>query len=357
MKRLYDLNIELLNGRNYIFGEGVHAMATGKFYQENGIPFEGFVTFDAVDKTLLDKKIVPINQLVDIENVNILLVDANWQVTYDHLYKYVDASRIYVNTTWISRNAPCIVCGNSLTFSGNARFVRFLTERMFQGKRVNTKIVHCPKCGMYYSEYRPNEEEMSRLYTNYRDEAYQKQRQKYEKEYTKEFNESLFAPADGGKERMDGMINFMEGIVDFDKCKNVLDFGGDKGQFIPYAFENAHKYVYEISGTYVVDGITLLTDMKDLSNVEWDVVFCNMVMEHLSDIRGYFTELVECMGKNTYLYIEVPFERYMENSEMTYIHEHINYFREGVFYELARQNNISVVKSETKDIIRCLFHY
>lgn len=103
-----------------------------------------------------------------------------------------------------------------------------------------------------------------------------------------------------------------------------------------------------------MEGIHLITDSEELSNYKWDIIFCNMVMEHLSDVKGYFSQLLTYMNDETILYIEVPIERYMENAEVAIIHEHINFFREKTFYELANQNHASVIKSETTDAIRCL---
>ncbi|MBO5238280.1 MAG: methyltransferase domain-containing protein [Lachnospiraceae bacterium] len=351
--RLYDINRELKDGKNYIYGDGLHALVIGGYYEDMKIPFDGFVAEQGGGE-ILGRPILSLEQLQEIQDANVLITETEWQAIYDKVYEYIMPEHIFMNTTWLPRKSPCIACNNMLTFSSNALFVPFLVERMFLGKEKPTLMMHCPKCGMYYSYYRPSDEEMGRLYSGYRDEIYQQQREKYESAYTKEFNESLFEPQDGGKSRMDGMIRFMKEFVDFEANSFILDFGGDKGQFIPPEFKNSEKFVYEISGSYVLDGIHLITDCNELLRYNWDVIFCNMVMEHLSDIQEYFSQLVSYMTENTILYIEVPIERYMENAEVAYIHEHINFFREKTFYELAKQNNVQVIKSETTDVIRCL---
>lgn len=132
-------------------------------------------------------------------------------------------------------------------------FADFLFERQFGMQEKATALGHCPNCGFSYSLYRPNDEEMDRLYSGYRDEEYQKQREKYEPNYTKEFNDSLTNPEDGGKKRRDGILQFIQDYVDIGQTGTVLDFGGDRGQFIPEEFVNADKYVYEISGMEVLE--------------------------------------------------------------------------------------------------------
>ena len=82
---------------------------------------------------------------------------------------------------------------------------------------------------------------------------------------------------------------------------------------------------------------------------------CCHVFEHLSDISGYFKELVSLLAEDTLLYIEVPYEEYIEDAPFCVIHEHINFFREETFIKLAKLNNLRVLKTELKGVIRCLF--
>lgn len=99
----------------------------------------------------------------------------------------------------------------------------------------------------------------------------------------------------------------------------------------------------------------MLTDKRDLKLHQWDLILCNMVMEHLSDVQAYFKELVSYMDGSTLLYVEVPNERYMEDGEAVWIHEHINFFREETFYCLARMNDLEVLKTSITGDIRVLF--
>lgn len=355
MSYLYDISYGLKKGRNYIYGDDEHALHIGKYFEGRGFPFEGFCTLNKSHEWLLGKKVISIDEFNKINNANLLLTRNRWQCIYDELYCLVEESRIFINTTWLREDKLCIMCNNPVTFSGNAHFVPFLTDRMFSGKEKQTDIIHCPRCRAYYSSYRPSDDEMDLFYEGYRDEFYQRTREKYEPTYTKKFNEYLFAPSDGGKSRRSNITKFLSPLIEKTVIKTVLDFGGDKGQFIPTCFENADRFVYEISGNEVVEGVTLLTDKSDLKLHQWDLILCNMVMEHLSDVQAYFKELVSCMSSNTLLYIEVPNERYMEDSEFVLIHEHINFFREETFYYLGKMNDLEILKTSKTGDIRVLF--
>lgn len=353
MEQLYRVNDNLKCKKNYIYGNGIHALIVGEYYMGNQIHFEGFVAENGKGD-ILGKPVISLDELRKIPEANVMITESEWQEIYDKVYEYIEPEHIYINTTWIPKRFPCIACKNELTFSGNALFVPFLVERMFRGEEKTTFMMHCPKCGIYYSYYRPTDEEIGRLYSGYREEVYQKQRQKYEENYTKEFNKSLYEPIDGGRDRRDKIFNFIEEFVETDENMNILDYGGDKGQFIPHQFLNAKKYVYEISGTDTLEDINLITDCNELYSYNWSIILCNMVMEHVSDIEGCFSELISCMNDKSVLYIEVPIERYMENREISFIHEHINFFREKTFYEMAKLFGVEVAKSETTDAIRCV---
>ena len=203
-----------------------------------------------------------------------------------------------------------------------------------------------------YSSYRPTDEEICRLYDGYRNDEYVIQRQKYESYYTPEFNKSLFE-GECCEERKRGLSNFLKGTMDFSKINSVLDFGGDKGQFIPDELRAADCYVYDISGAEVVEGVSLIKNALELRNYNWDFIMCCHVMEHLTDIRGYFEQLISYMGDKSYLYVEVPYER-LVNMDYAYIHEHINLFGRRAFFELAEQYSLDVMKFSVDGIIRCL---
>lgn len=228
---------------------------------------------------------------------------------------------------------------------------------MFAGDNKTTDVVHCPNCDFYYASYRPTDDEGNRLYKNYRDDFYQKQRQKYEPAYTPEFNRMLYASADNINWRKGRVASFLKDVLDIGGVRYLLDFGGDKGQFIPDVFSGAEKVcVYEISGTYVEKGVELITDYDELHNYSWDLIMCCQVLEHLSDVKSYFGNLLALMNDNTFLYIDVPLEKPTENADKRFwIHEHISFFSQHTIEVMAEQFHIRLVKAETDGkIIRAL---
>lgn len=361
MKKLFDYNNELKSGnRNYIYvSDNLYHAYSLMFYLINqGIAIAGFVQKEGDEDEFGGLPVITLSAFAGIEGANIILKSSKWQDSYDLLFAVIDCNHIYVDASpWLATRAKCAACANDISFAMSAFFAPFLQERMFGGQYKPTMLMHCPACGMYYSQYRPTDDEMALLYKDYRGEEYQKQRQRYEPGYTVQKNANLYEPADGGGERMSGMISFISEHADVSECRTVLDFGGDKGQFIPSEFVNAKKYVYEISGPEVVDGVELLTDYNELGGKDWDIILCNMVMEHLSDVKTYFSDLVRLMGEDTLLYIEVPNEHYLGDNNYAFIHEHINFFTERSFMALAGQNGVRCINVKTEgDVLRCLIH-
>lgn len=351
---IYDVNKTIRNGKNYIFGAGNHAAHMGKWFEIHGIPYEGFVYVSGNRSVPENKKVITLDEFKTLEDANLLLTQNRWQEVYDRLWEELDWSRIYVNTTWYQGENNCIMCDNEVTFSTDAEFVPFLEERMFGGRHKETHIIHCPRCRCYYSLYRPTDEEMAALYSGYRGEEYFEQRSRYEPDYTADFNHEMSAPADGGRERKDRIWNFVKPYISNAGISTVLDYGGDEGQFIPDEFAKADRYVFEISGNKVRDGVTLLNDKEKLAEYEWDLICCNHTLEHLSDPRNCFRELASYMSKQTLLYIELPVERHMENSDFVPVHEHINFFRQEVFRFWAEENNLKIVKMNSGEVIQVL---
>ena len=359
---LYDLRQELFNKQVWIVAnnDNMGSVAFLKRKMFDDCKYHAHIC--SLDANLInmdiDGQMIQEFDVVDEENSHFVIEGKSWYLSYEDIKsKGVDEPNIFLFMEgWYEEKETCIVCGEVGQFKKYAEFYPFITERMFRGEHHNTGLSYCPKCGMTYSTYRPKDKEASLYYWNYRDSEYQIRRQFYEPAYTAEFNAALADPPDGGVSRRKSISDFLVDIIDFNSIKTILDYGGDRGQFIPDVFPNAGKFVYDISGAKTEKGITGISNPEELRNynTSWDLILCNQCMEHLSDVKEYFERLVECMSDNTYLYIEVPNERSILNSYTVRIHEHINMFSQKAFHSLAKQSGLKVVKSTDTSGVRCL---
>ena len=89
----------------------------------------------------------------------------------------------------------CMICGNDNLEYRDTVISDFVMDRISEdfvpGKNRKTRLCYCPECTFAFYEYRMTDEEQGRLYRNYRDEEYQKTREKYECWYTPKINEAL----------------------------------------------------------------------------------------------------------------------------------------------------------------------
>ena len=239
-------------------------------------------------------------------------------------------------------NDSCLFCLSKNITRRISRFAPFLEERMFLFEPKDTYIVHCNNCDISYSSYRPNEEEMARLYSGYRDENYQKQRQKYEHFYTKEFNENLGHNLSNVNSRKNFLEPIVKRHVNTDKIKKVLDYGGDSGQFIPDCFLGAEKYVYEVSNVPTVEGVKNISEKEIESNPDFDFVMCCHVLEHVANPIEVIYKLISYCKNNGYIYIEVPYESVPFVGG--FIHEHISMFSKKTLLKIySLYNNVDII--------------
>lgn len=238
----------------------------------------------------------------------------------------------------------CLFCGSRNLTMKKARFVPFLEERMFCSDPKETLAVHCKNCDFWFSSYRPDEEEMTRLYSGYRDEHYQKQRQKYEPYYTEEFNFNLGHNAANIVSRKMFLEKLIKKHLIPEKITKVLDYGGDNGQFIPDCFSKAEKFVYEVSNVPTIEGVSNISEEDIIKNCDFDFVMCCHVLEHVPYPAELIKKLCSYCKEAGYIYLEVPYEAIPFAGN--YIHEHISVYSTRTFLELwTIQNDVDLIET------------
>jgi predicted nucleic-acid-binding Zn-ribbon protein len=270
----------------------------------------------------------------------------------------------------------CIICGSTDLIKKSAFFVPFLTKRMFNGKKKKNQLYTCKNCGFSYSSYRPTDEEMAQYYQNYRGTEYQRQREETEPSYTKEFNYMLGYNKVEEENRKKNLYNLLiKNMSNISALKNILDYGGDEGQFIPDELSFAKRFVYEVSGVKPLEGIYNISE-EDLYTQHWDLIMCCHVLEHMPNPMDTINILKNLMHKNTYIYIELPYEDYFEEEKYKLtlaeiikrpkstlkkllkkekfnyvpIHEHINFFREKTLMNVFNDKQYQILDIGTKEI-------
>lgn len=274
----------------------------------------------------------------------------------------------------------CIFCNSQDTDVHPAKLSPFIGERIENVNDECFNLLHCKNCGSAFFDYRYDEDEISKIYHKYRGEEYQAMRQKYESWYSPEINRLIGDDKQAIASRNANLSKILKNIP-LNNVQSVLDFGGDKGQYIPEVLNDKNRYVYDISNVDVLEGITSLRTLQSCYEKEpggYDLIICAHVLEHLSDPNEVIQELKSLLSKNGYLYIEVPFDspfyknpldnfqylfnkyfkftdlvkKYFELKTAKYslMHEHINFYtQEGLNY-LFQENGFKNLYTATSRV-------
>ncbi len=205
----------------------------------------------------------------------------------------------------------CLICGSSNIESIDTVVSDFVMARIHegfkQGENFSTKLCYCKDCTFAYYDYRFNEEEEYKLYRSYRDDEYQKLREKYECWYTKKINKILNFDNVSLNEQRNQITAMLFKNVD-KEIKISLDYGGNEGRTFTKKIGTYQKFVYDISGVKSIDGVQVISRHEDLKKIHYDFIMCNMLFEHLSYPINVLKKFSEIGDRDTLFYIEVPNE-------------------------------------------------
>ncbi len=108
-------------------------------------------------------------------------------------------------------------------------------------------------------------------------------------------------------ERIRFVTNIVGSYVQLDTLRNIVDYGGDEGQFFPAGYSGP-KYVIEVSGKDVVDGVQAVSSLDELPDRPHLVIAAHL-LEHLVDPGALIKEIRAAITEDGLFYVEVPLDR------------------------------------------------
>jgi SAM-dependent methyltransferase len=197
----------------------------------------------------------------------------------------------------------CPDCGSRRRFCWPARTASFIVDYVLSGETRDCNLCDCADCGLRYFDLRYTQQEMDRLYDDYRGERYVSVRTRHEPGYTN-------ADATGDIEgRRNGVDRFLQRGLGERYSGDVLDFGGDDGALIPDFF-TGRRLVFDVSNKPLVRGVERVKDLRSLRGDPPQFVLLCHVLEHLPDAASVLQHLSDLIPKGGKLYVEVPDERF-----------------------------------------------
>lgn len=238
----------------------------------------------------------------------------------------------------------CVCCGGQDIERSPAVLMPFIAHRVFDWQPATIdeswglstirsghayslcNSLYCRDCGFLFLDMRFSDDELQRLYTDYRGKAYTELREHYEPGYAAR-NDVLNTVID----YIPDIENFLGKYLTFPI--NILDWGGDTGKNTPFRNRSAAFDIYDISGKQPVAGAGLVS-RQDLNLKPYDLIVCSNVLEHVPYPSDLLNDIAQTMREQSVLYVEVPFEAVMRQKEVAlpqgkrHWHEHINFYSE-----------------------------
>jgi len=224
----------------------------------------------------------------------------------------------------------------------------------------------CLNCSFLQTKYPFADDAISRLYSDYRSDSYNRERIFYEPDYAN--YAVLVGPyTEGNLERIPALTAWIRRHLDLTGA-SMLDYGGADGKYLP-AFDGS-KFVYEISDIAPEAGVTRISSAAHLES--YDYVQLSHVLEHVTHPLLMVREVAKTVRAGGHLLIEVPQDLASNliadiqrgaSSDTLSIHEHINQYSVAAVAALVQAAGLEVVALEpipvktpwsSQDFIRCL---
>ena len=197
----------------------------------------------------------------------------------------------------------CPCCGSKSLERWPAIVSPFIANYACGTKPGDADLCECRGCFFRFFNTRLTKTEVGKLYAGYRGDAYFKARHRYEPWYSREVNDGIGSDPVEIVSRKENLAELLGNRAQ--SFTTVLDYGGDRGQFIPDGL-GTERYVYEISDVEPIDGVTRLSSTRGR---QFDFVMLAHVLEHCSEPREVLRSVKPLGHSQTVFYFEVPYER------------------------------------------------
>ena len=254
----------------------------------------------------------------------------------------------------------CACCGSRELASSPAVLMPFVARRVFGHEPVEITAewglrdlkpgtsytpcnsLQCMLCGFLFLDWRFNGEQMDALYRDYRDEAYTRQRDRYEPGYAATMAQDYA--------HRHAYIADIEAWLAprLPERPAVLDWGGGDGGNTPFLGRGS-IHVHDISGVPVVAG-AVAVPLESIGKREYDLVVCSQVLEHVPAPLALLAEIVPVLSPRTLFYVEVPHEALVREHpgslalapRKRHWHEHVNFFTETSLQRLLARAGLHI---------------
>jgi hypothetical protein len=246
----------------------------------------------------------------------------------------------------------CPVCDNTVQRSTQSVVAPFLEVRCGLDPNASRRSYFCDRCDHVFMTPMLTSDQLAKLYTGYRGEAYNVQRVAVEPSYAPLIPEFDNITSGYFQARA---ANYDQLLAEYKSLSgNVVDFGGADGYWSKYCFPNGNCVVADES--FERDGGNL---QKLLA--ECDMLFCAHVFEHIPQPAAQLNQLTRYLKPGALVWIELPVQypgalrdAYAvvesrvaagdpaHDSALVVLHEHVAHFSKRSAKMLATRGGLAV---------------
>jgi hypothetical protein len=219
--------------------------------------------------------------------------------------------------------------------------------------RAVVDIRICRDCKFVGPDYGYEQNQLSGLYLDYRSESYNRERINFEPSYAS-LKDLIGKSAEEVSARLGNVSRLIAKHVDVNSIRNVLDWGGGEGKFVPAELRKKSVWILDISTEKLINSEFVRVD-EIPANTLFDFVQICHVLEHVASPYDLMVSILPHIKSGGYIYIEVPKDRSDQDIErlldarsavMHTIHEHLNLFTAKSIKALGKTLNLRVLSSE-----------
>ena len=233
---------------------------------------------------------------------------------------------------------------------------KFPLLRLEHARPLQCDILICTTCDFVCPALDLGDDQLMRLYHDYRSDSYNADRIRYEPAYRKLADLVGKSPGEH-RARIAHVEAFLSGVPGAAEVREVLDFAGADGRFIPPGLlARCHCTVYDVSEEQPFRaGIRKVSQLEGLGTFDY-VQLCHL-LEHVRSPKTLLQTATRHLAPDGLLYVEVPkegskdrIERLRAGAEAFAIHEHINLYTEKSLAALLEAVGLTVIKMEAADL-------
>jgi hypothetical protein len=255
--------------------------------------------------------------------------------------------------------SQCVICDGAIEKLKRALVAPFVATRIWNRAPFCVDLVRRKACTFIFYNPRLDDDDLHKLYKNYRDQEDQRARHASEPWYTQKFNFDLASP-DSYEIRRAKLAPILRQHLGGHKISRILDHGGDRGDLVVGLLDGPKIFVYDISGVRPASGVTATADP---AACKADLIVNSNVLEHVGFPRQLVSDILNAAPEGGLVFLEVPCESpfgltrilrrlaqigimalthpslaefIVRPATLYMMHEHINYYTEQCLSTLIR---------------------